>query len=80
MIRFLYYARGSLSETRYWLRRAASRRLITEQFYHAQITELESLGLEINSYIKFQRTRFVKEPGVEYTIVSVSDNPDEPTD
>jgi four helix bundle protein len=79
VIHFLYYARGSLYETRYWLRRAIRRRLITDQFYNAQNAELDSLGLEINSYIKFQRTRSVKESDVEYHVSPVPDNPNEPT-
>jgi four helix bundle protein len=30
---FLYYARGSLQETRYWLRRALQRRLVTAELF-----------------------------------------------
>jgi hypothetical protein len=55
-----------MRETRYWLKRAQHRRLIDTEFFNAQIAELDSLGLELNSYIKFQRTRVAKESSVEY--------------
>ena len=32
VIRFLYYARGSLRETRFWLKRAIHRHLIADDF------------------------------------------------
>jgi four helix bundle protein len=66
VIKFLYYARGSMRETRYWLKRAQHRRLVSAEFFNAQMAELDSLGLELNSYIKFQRTRVVKESVAEY--------------
>lgn len=73
VIRFLHYARGSLRETRYWLKRAKQRRLISAEFFDAQIAELETLGAELNSYINFQRTRSVKEPGVDYDVLTCDD-------
>jgi four helix bundle protein len=54
---FLYYARGSLLETRYWLRRAHARGLITPDSFAEFITELDQLGREINQCIAFQKTR-----------------------
>ncbi len=54
---FLYYARGSLRETKYWLRRARARRLVPEDRYTWLDAELEQLAREINSAIAFQRTR-----------------------
>ena len=68
VIRFLYYARGSLQETRYWLRRALVRNLIPEAFSAKLTAELESLAIEINSYIKYQKTRSIKETGVAYNL------------
>lgn len=58
--KFFYYARGSLYETKYWLRRAVKRRTITEEQLTALMVELDQLGREINSSIGFQRTRDVK--------------------
>ncbi len=66
VIRFLHFARGSLKETRYWLKRSLQRNLMSTELYNQLLTELSSLGLEINSYIRFQHTRSLKEPDVEY--------------
>ena len=57
VIRFLYYGRGSLNETRYWLRRALARDLIPQALAAKLTGELDSLAIEINSYVKFQKTR-----------------------
>ena len=61
VINFLYYARGSLKETRYWLRRAVRRRLITQDQFDRWMGELTQLAKEINSYIGYQRKRTGKE-------------------
>ena len=66
VIRFLHYARGSLKETRYWLRRAARRQLITSEQLNRWMNELTQLAKEINSYISFQRKRKIKEPNAPY--------------
>ncbi len=68
VIRFLYYARGSLRETRYWLRRALNRTLITQQQFERWTAELTQLAKDINSYISFQRSRPLKEPSATYEI------------
>ena len=70
VIRFLHYARGSLRETRFWLKRAKQRQLIAAESFNQLMSELNRLGAEINSYIKFQRTRQIKEPDIEYEIQS----------
>ena len=70
VIRFLYYARGSLRETRYWLKRAVRRKLIVQKFLDDQMTELNVLGAELNSYISFQKKRTIKEEPAEYRITS----------
>jgi four helix bundle protein len=54
---FLYYARGSLRETKFWLRRARQRRLIADDKSAELDAELEQLAREINSAISYQRTR-----------------------
>lgn len=50
--RFLHIARGSLYETRHWLRRAVKRKLLTEK----QVEELSSITNELtpklNAYIR----------------------------
>jgi len=57
---FFYYARGSLYETRYWLRRAVKRKLITEEQTYALFATLEQLAKDVNGCISFQRTRLTK--------------------
>jgi four helix bundle protein len=54
---FLYYARGSLQETRYWLRRAERRGLIASDELAALVAELDQLAREINQCIAHQKTR-----------------------
>lgn len=54
---FLYYARGSLRETKFFLRRAAKRTLINEPQFHTLNNELEQLAKEINATINYQKTR-----------------------
>jgi four helix bundle protein len=54
---FLYYSRGSLRETKYWLRRAVRRSLIKQDLADELDAELEQLSREINHAIAFQKTR-----------------------
>jgi four helix bundle protein len=67
VIRFCHFARGSLRESRYWLKRAASRDLITAQSHDQLIGELTTLAKELNAYINFQRNRSLKETEFDYT-------------
>ena len=74
-VQFLYYARGSLFETKYWLNRAAARELIASaetKTYTARFTDLaRQLNLFIAS-LKGQRSgeitvaKTVRESPVEY--------------
>jgi len=48
---FLYYARGSLYETKTFLALAHSRNLIDDHKYDLFICEIESLGRKLNSFI-----------------------------
>ena len=54
---FLYFARGSLQETRFWLRRAHGRGLLDADTLASLIAELDQLAREINRCIAFQKTR-----------------------
>jgi four helix bundle protein len=49
---FQLYARGSLEETRYWLRRTRRRSLISEKRYQEFIAKLEELAPQLNAYIR----------------------------
>jgi four helix bundle protein len=50
-ITFDYYSRGSLKETRFWLRRAIARRIITEAKYQRCIGMVDELEPQLNAYI-----------------------------
>jgi len=55
--KFLYYARGSLRETVYWVRRATKRGLLEAARAVAMSGELEQLSRELNGAIAFQKRR-----------------------
>lgn len=48
---FLYYSRGSLSETKTWLRKAYKRKLITDEENQALSQKVKILGIKLNNYI-----------------------------
>jgi four helix bundle protein len=49
---FQYYARGSLFETRHWLRRAHHRRLLSDERFDALSGKVEALAPQLNAYIR----------------------------
>ncbi len=55
IINFLYFSRRSLQETKFWLRRAKRRSLITESRYNFFIDKLNNLAPQLNSYINSKR-------------------------
>ena len=54
-LRFLYYARGSLYETKFWVRRAERRSLIAPETAHKALDVLDELATKLNSYIRSVR-------------------------
>lgn len=48
---FCYYARGSLFETKTWLKKAFSRKLIEENEFITFTKDLETIGVKLNNYI-----------------------------
>ena len=48
---FCYYSRGSLFETKTWLRKAFNRKLIEENEYITFAKDLETIGIKLNNYI-----------------------------
>lgn len=50
--RFLRIARGSLNETRHWLRRAFKRKLLTQSHIDELTPLLEKLTPKLNAYLK----------------------------
>ena len=56
-INFLYMARGSLQETKYWLRRAQRRKLLKDKEYNKLINLLNNLVPQLNAFINSQKRR-----------------------
>jgi four helix bundle protein len=50
-IRFLYYARGSIFETKYWMNRSMSRDLMSEDAVESYSTQLTNLTKKLNAFI-----------------------------
>jgi len=49
---FLFYARGSLYESKTWITKAHNRKLISNEKYDELIQESDVLGVKLNNYIK----------------------------
>ncbi len=48
---FLYFSRGSLSETKTWLTKASNRALISQEKFSDLIDRYNALGIKLNNYI-----------------------------
>ncbi|MDJ0746999.1 MAG: four helix bundle protein [Xenococcaceae cyanobacterium MO_167.B27] len=51
--RFIRIARGSLNETRHWLRRAYTRNLLTREEIEKLKPVIENLTLKLNGYLRY---------------------------
>ncbi len=49
---FSYYSRGSLYETKTWLKKAYDRKLISEADFTAYTNQINNIGKQLNTYIK----------------------------
>ncbi len=49
---FCYYSRGSLFETKTWLRKAHHRNLISPEQFEKLMNEIETVGIKLNNYIR----------------------------
>ena len=74
-IQFLYYARGSVFETKYWLNRASARELMSSTDAQSYVTRLTDIARQLNLYVsslKGQRSgeitvaKTMKESPIEY--------------
>ena len=84
-IEFLYYARGSLFETKYWLNRVLQRRLMPKADVEKYCKELAGLAISLNLFaknLKSQRkdnptaSRIVRESTTEYETESKIEFPE----
>ena len=85
-LQFLYYARGSLFETKYWLNRAQIRNLMPSTQVQDYVSQLTDLARQLNAFaarLKAQRqasqskpkTKTVREPTTEYVTAWPTDLP-----
>ena len=49
-LQFLYYARGSLFETKYWLNRARARGLMSSSDIQEYVTSLTNVARQLNAF------------------------------
>jgi four helix bundle protein len=82
-IQFLYYARGSVFETKYWLNRAGARALMSSADSQSYITSLTDIARQLNLYVsslKAQRSgeinvaKTVKESPVDYLVARLPED------
>jgi four helix bundle protein len=76
-LQFLYYSRGSLFETKYWLNRALVRELMQAEEVKAYAARLSDVARQLNTFansLKSQRrgtqtqSKTIREPGAEYVV------------
>jgi four helix bundle protein len=82
-LQFLYYSRGSLFETKYWLNRTSVRELMNSGDVQKYVAELTSLARQLNTFASGLRTvrseqtgkktSATREPMSEYIIVKPDD-------
>jgi four helix bundle protein len=51
--KFCYFSRGSIIETKTWLKKAQTRKLIDEDNFQSLIQQLETIHHKLNIYIKY---------------------------
>jgi four helix bundle protein len=80
-VQFLYYARGSLFETKYWLNRSANRGLLRRDIAQSYANRLTELARQINRFassLKIQKSELtmskpkLREERIEYSFETVS--------
>jgi four helix bundle protein len=50
---FCYFSRGSIIETKGWLKKSKNRRLITEEQFNELFEKLQTIHIKLNAYLKF---------------------------
>jgi len=79
-IQFLYYSRGSLFETKYWLNRARTRELLGSSEVEEYNSKLTDVARQLNAFVdslKTQRsdskTKAIRENAAEYNFDLLND-------
>ena len=82
-LQFLYYPRGSLFETKYWLNRALIRELMEAEEVKGYATRLSDVARQLNTFassLKSQRSenksqmKAIREPSAEYSVNDRADD------
>ena len=60
-INFCFYSRGSLMETKSWLKKAMNRELIDEKQFEDLLLLLETVHIKLNAYIKILKQNLHKQ-------------------
>ena len=50
---FAFFSRGSILETKGWLKKAKERNLIDEERFNMLFEKLQTIHLKLNAYLKF---------------------------
>jgi len=50
---FCYFSRGSIIETKGWLKKSKTRKLLTEDQFNKLFEQLQTIHLKLNAYLKF---------------------------
>ncbi len=79
-LQFLYYARGSLFETKYWLNRSQARNLINSDVLDDFMQQLATLAQQLNGFIRMVKnqrsphfSKTVQEHVTDYTWLELED-------
>ncbi|MCZ2122970.1 MAG: four helix bundle protein [Anaerolineales bacterium] len=75
-LQFLYYSRGSLFETKYWLNRAVARELMKPEEVDKFVVDLTSLAKQLNAFTRSLKTvrsensnkKVIREAAPEYVV------------
>jgi four helix bundle protein len=73
-LQFLYYSRGSIFETKYWLNRTRTRGLMKPDEVEEYINRLTDLARQLNAFAGSLKA--VRESQAEYLTISLDDLPD----
>jgi len=68
-LQFLYYARGSLFETKYWLNRTQARGLLTAAEVREYMDHLTALARQLNTFTSGLKTFRAEQPGKKSSTV-----------
>jgi four helix bundle protein len=71
-IQFLYYARGSLFETKYWLNRVQVRRLMSETQAERYVSDLTDLARQLNAFAADLKKKRAGSRGASHTVRETS--------